>query len=146
MKNTIPHKAAKITCILAAFILASCIYEAPGDRFYRTLWESDPDTPFGTITMEFLCGNKISVGSPDATGSFGSYESEGNDAFFSGLTLTNDTTSIILSDATRNGDTLILEWHRLSPESHRALPVQSTTSPTPPDTGTILMHRLSAYK
>ena len=53
--------------ILAATIFAtSCIYDKPpGDEFYRTLWKSDevPLGPFdaGTLTLEFLCNEGISI-------------------------------------------------------------------------------------
>lgn len=109
MKNTTTHKAATTTCILAALILASCIYEAPDDRFYRTLWESsDSHTPFGPVTLEFLCGEKVSVSAPGTIGSFGSYAPTGATATFTGLTLTRDTLTARLIHAHRQGDKLTL--------------------------------------
>ena len=110
MKNTIPHKAATVTIILAAFILSSCIYEAPGDRFYRTLWESSENgSPFGSMTLEFLCGEMASVSAPGTIGSFGSYAPSGTTATFDGLTLTRDKLTAHLIEAHRNGDRLTLQ-------------------------------------
>lgn len=110
MKNTTTHKAATTTCILAALILASCIYEAPGDCFYRTLWESsDSHTPFGPVTLEFLCGETASVSAPGTIGSFGSYAPSGATATFTGLTLTRDTLTAHLIHAHRQGDKLTLQ-------------------------------------
>ena len=109
MKNTTTYKAATTTCILAALILASCIYEAPDDRFYRTLWESsDSHIPFGPVTLEFLCGEKVSVSATGAIGSFGSYAPSGATATFTGLTLTSDTLTARLIQAHRQGDKLTL--------------------------------------
>ena len=55
--------------ILCAFTVpcsvTSCIYEAPDDKFYRTLWKSEevPLGPFdiSTITLEFLCNGEAVV-------------------------------------------------------------------------------------
>ena len=139
MKNTTTHKAATTTCILAALILASCIYEAPGDCFYRTLWESsDSHIPFGPVTLEFLCGETASVSAPGTIGSFGSYAPSGATATFAGLTLTRDTLTAHLIHAHRQGDklTLLLGINGFDP-------VLNSDGVT---THTITMHRLSAYK
>ena len=54
--NKLP--AALAICAAAAFIFTSCIFDAPGDRFYRTLWRSSevPLGPFSVdkLTLEFL--------------------------------------------------------------------------------------------
>ena len=164
MKNTTPHKAATTTCILAALILASCIYEASGDCFYRTLWESsDSSIPFGPITLEFLCGEKVSVSAPGTIGSFGSYAPSGATATFTGLTLTSDTLTARLIQAHRQGDKLTLLLgidgfdsdlpSRAADDSATDIPSRVTGSADGPvlnsdgvTTHTITMHRLSAYK
>ena len=177
MKNTTPHKAATTTCILAALILASCIYEAPDDRFYRTLWESsDSHTPFGPVTLEFLCGEKVSVSAPGTIGSFGSYAPSGATATFTNLTLTRGTFTARLIHAHHQGDklTLLLGINGSYPDlpSGAAGPDHAQTTDIPSGatgstdipsrvtgsadgpvlnsdgvtTHTITMHRLSAYK
>ena len=139
MKNTTTHKAATTTCILAALILASCIYEAPGDCFYRTLWESsDSHTPFGPVTLEFLCGEKVSVSAPGTIGSFGSYAPSGATATFTSLTLTRDTLTARLIHAHRQGDklTLLLGINGSYPDlpSGAAGPYHAHTTDTPSGT------------
>lgn len=129
MKRTILRCLAIIPIMAAATLSTSCIYDEPDDRFYRTLWTSEEE-PLGKITLEFLCGNQISVLSPDAAGAFGTYESNGSQAWFEGLTLTYDGLLVTLLSARRNGDTLILTW------SSDLSTAPSTTS----------MHRLSAYE
>ena len=127
-------------------ILSSCIYDSPNDNFYRTLWVSE-EPPFselsqpsdGRITIEFLCGGSISVTATGAAGSYGTYQTFGNTAYFVGLTLTcyghgaeiistyreakegdsndtksatdNDTAKIVMEEAHRTGDILLVSWH-----------------------------------
>ena len=127
-------------------ILSSCIYDSPNDNFYRTLWVSE-EAPFselgqtsdGRITIEFLCGGSISVTATGAAGSYGTYQTFGNTAYFVGLTLTcyghgaeiistyreakegdsndtksatdNDTAKIVIEEAHRTGDILLVSWH-----------------------------------
>ena len=75
--------------------LSSCIYDSTDDNFYRTLWVSE-EAPFSEvgqdseshITLEFLCGGGICVTATGATGSYGTYQSFDNTAYFVGLTLT----------------------------------------------------------
>ena len=127
-------------------ILSSCIYDSPNDNFYRTLWVSE-EAPFselgqtsdGRITIEFLCGGSISVTATGAAGSYGTYQTFGNTAYFVGLTLScyghgaeiistyreakegdsndtksatdNDTAKIVMEEAHRTGDILLVSWH-----------------------------------
>ena len=127
-------------------ILSSCIYDSPNDNFYRTLWVSEEapfselgQTSYGRITIEFLCGGSISVTATGAAGSYGTYQTFGNTAYFVGLTLTcyghgaeiistyreakegdsndtksatdNDTAKIVMEEAHRTGDILLVSWH-----------------------------------
>ena len=158
--------------------LSSCIYDSVNDNFYRTLWVSE-EPPFseasrsadGRITIEFLCGGSISVTATCAAGSYGTYQTYGNTAYFADLTLTyygdgaaiistyreaeesdtvivkddvvswddnpvpeygetsgdnangsgsddgwrafdNDSAQIIIEEAHRTGDILLVSWHR----------------------------------
>lgn len=120
-------------CAVTAFLSTSCISDAPGDHFYRTLWTSS-DSPLGKITIEFLCGGQISIQSPDAVGSYGTYVSDGHTARFNGLTLMYESESaaalaesddivaisgnvktlqqrILIEEAHRSGDLLTIIWH-----------------------------------
>ena len=136
-----------VTYLFAAVLLTtSCIFDSPNDQFYRTLWVSE-EAPFseigqtsdGRITIEFLCGGSISVTATGAAGSYGSYQTFGNTAYFVGLTLTcyghgaeiistyreakegdsndtksatdNDTAKIVMEEAHRTGDILLVSWH-----------------------------------
>ncbi len=158
MKSTSHCKAATIICIMAALILSSCIYEAPGDRFYRTLWESGPDTPFGTVTLEFLCGEQISVSAPGCIGSFGRYIPSGTSATLDGLSLTVDGLEAAITHAVRNGDALTLTWYNVTDDGTASAGALSTVIPASagahglhsgaslPSDGTIVMHRLSEYR
>lgn len=158
MKSTSHCKAATIICIMAALILSSCIYEAPGDRFYRTLWESDPDTPFGTVTLEFLCGGQVAVSAPGCIGSFGRYIPSGTSATIDGLSLTVDGIEAAITHAVRNGDSLTLTWYNVTDGGTVSAGALSTVIPASagahglhsgaslPSDGTIVMHRLSEYR
>lgn len=103
-------------------IMSSCIYESAKDNFYRTLWVSE-EAPFceigqliegsaedessnkeqlggatsGRITLEFLCGENICVTATGAAGSYGTYQTFDDTAYFVGLTLTyyGDAAAII---------------------------------------------------
>lgn len=115
--------------MIVAMSMTSCIYDAPGDRFYRTLWESD-ESPFGEVTLEFLCNDEIVVTSTSAAGSYGTYEHDGTSARFTGLTLTDDEKMITIYEGHRNDDILFITW----------------TETESGETGQTQMHRLSAYK
>ena len=157
-----------IAILLAATLIltSSCIYDAPNDRFYRTLWVCE-EPPFnnaeavstygleeggdnlsdgGRLTVEFLCDGKVTVTATGAVGSYGSYDTYGTTAYFAGLELsyyigdsgtgigTNNVTGsesgsdfgdgtgsnfnpgasrivIILEEAHRTDDLLLLSWH-----------------------------------
>lgn len=118
--------------LLISFLLPtliSCIYDASGDKFYRTLWTAE-DPSLGKITIEFLCGNQISATITKGIGSFGYYDSDGNRAHFTDLTITKNGETYIIEEATREGDLLTINWH---PSVSR-----STTYST--------LRRLSAYE
>lgn len=97
------------------FGLSSCIYEVPGDKFYRTLWNSS-QAPLGqldvdALTLEFLCGEKLTI--KDGSGiiiAHGTYTPNGNVAAFGGVTAVIDENIVNFVEAHRNGDTLFLIW------------------------------------
>ena len=118
--------------------LSSCIYDSPNDRFYRTLWISE-ESPFnnseavatygledgsdnlsngGRLTLEFLCDGNITVTATGAVGSYGTYDTYGTSAYFASLELSyyingsdTDRIVIILEEAHRTNDLLLLSWH-----------------------------------
>ncbi len=136
--NKLP--AALAICAAAAFIFTSCIFDAPGDRFYRTLWRSSevPLGPFSVdkLTLEFLCGQSISIEAEDTTSGipvktvrYGTYENDGETAVLEGLSITLQGREITFMEAHRNDDTLFLLWR-----------VEDSVYPF-----TTAMHRLSSY-
>ena len=134
MKRMTKILAAVTLWSTAIFGLSSCIYDAPGDRFFRTLWECT-EAPLDTfesnrLTLEFLCGNAISIktDTPPRT-AFGTYESSGEKAVFEGLVIEFDGHMITFTDAIRSGDILYLRWTT----ENSAYPFTTT------------MHRLSSY-
>lgn len=144
MKTSILRSLAIPLIVAAAFLMTSCIYDAPGDKFYRTLWRAQ-DNILGEITVEFLCDNKISVKSDTSPfDSYGTYESSRMQAVFQNLTLVYDELivhseyeglltltdpTVTIREAHRDGDTLYLHW----------------TVGTSDDASITVMHRLSEY-
>ena len=108
--------ANRIAVLLLAMVIltTSCIYDAPNDRFYRTLWVCE-EAPLESLTVEFLCGGSVSAIAPHAIGSYGTYDTQGNTAYFIDLRLSNYSDSaprtIILEEAHRSNDQLLLSWH-----------------------------------
>lgn len=135
MKRLIYPLTAAILWIAAVFCFSSCIFDAPGDKFYRTLWEST-DVPLGPfaaneLTLEFLCGNSIKISTDARAGaSFGTYASNDQTAVFHDLTLEFNGYLVTFIDAQLSGDTLFLRWR-----------IEDSVYPF-----TTAMHRLSAYK
>lgn len=62
MKRIINSTAVIIPMVAAMFFSTSCIYDAPGDKFYRTLWKSSPE-PFYELSP-MSCTSDESVGNP----------------------------------------------------------------------------------
>ena len=95
--------------------LSSCIYEAPGDNFYRTLWSSS-QIPLGplsadSLTLEFLCGERVTI--KDGCGiiiAHGTYSPDGNIAALEEVTAVINEVTICFEHAHRSGDTLFLLW------------------------------------
>lgn len=128
MKRLILSRMALIMCASAA-LATSCIYESPDDEFYRTLWKAD-ENPFGSITLDFLCGGQVSLNAENALfDDYGTYTSSGMTATLKDLFLIVNDKSYIIEEAVRNGDQLYLHWH----------PANTRTGTT------TLMSRLSSY-
>ena len=107
----ITRRSALASLLATAFTITSCIYESPvDDEFYRTLWSSS-EAPFEEFTLEFLCNGSITAQASNAAGSFGTYEHEGFTAYFTGLRLTMNDSTILIREAHRTGDTLTVIWH-----------------------------------
>ena len=107
----ITRRSALASLLATAFTITSCIYESPvDDEFYRTLWESS-EAPFEELTIEFLCNGSITAQASNAAGSFGTYDHDGLTAYFTGLRLTMNDSTILIREAHRTGDTLTIIWH-----------------------------------
>jgi hypothetical protein len=135
MKRFANILTAAVLWTAAVFGLNSCIFEASGDKFYRTLWEADeePLGPFRVeeLTLEFLCGSSIAISTDArADASFGTYSCNDQTAVFQDLTIELDGMLITFVDAQRSGDILYLRW----------------CTEASPDPFTTVMHRLSEYK
>ena len=127
-----------LICGLALLMMiaaTSCIFEAPGDKFYRTLWKSE-QTPLSPLnlqefTLDFLCGQKVCIKTGTGTiTSHGNYETCGQTAIFQNLIMDADGQTITFIKAERDKDTLILYWE--------------TDDSTEPSTTTL--HRLGSYE
>ena len=135
MNSTIFSRSIIAILMTAALMSTSCIFDAPGDKFYRTLWESD-ETPLGPfevkeVTLEFLCENYISL-KTDATSrtSYGTYDFNDYTAVFQDLSLELRGHTITFIDAQLSGSTLFLRWR-----------IDDSVYPF-----TTAMHRLTSYK
>ena len=112
MKRTLLPLLAAMGVLLGA---SSCIYEAPGDKFFRTLWNSS-QVPLGpmdvdALTLEFICGEKVTLKDGDGTIiAHGTYSPDGNVAVLNELVAVVDGVTVSFVEAHRNGDTLFLLW------------------------------------
>ncbi len=115
MKNPDLRSLSIIPLLAATLSLDSCIYEAPGDNFYRTMWSSS-EVPLGSIdvkelTLEFLCGNKVTLKNEDGIIiAYGNYYPDGRTVVFTDVTTIIDDISITFHEAHLNGDILFLLW------------------------------------
>ena len=135
MKCRFNSIVTNLICLLAVFVFNSCIFDSAGDKFYRTLWESDAETlvtlPAGEFTLEFLCGQAVSVKVAESPIiSYGTYESDGCRAIIHGLTTSLEGKVVSFTDSVRDGDTMYLHCRMVGSC----------------ETYTLVMHRLSAYR
>jgi hypothetical protein len=106
---------SRLIFLSLALGLSSCIFEAPGDNFYRTLWSSSR-VPLGplyadALTLEFLCGERVTI--KDSSGiiiAHGTYSPDGNVAALEEVTAVINEVTIYFVEAHRSGDTLFLLW------------------------------------
>ena len=113
-------KSRFILCVLAVPVLVtSCIYEAPGDQFYRTLWTAEGIQlgPFdiSSLTLEFLCNGEVSITVTDKSRlisgyTYGTYTPDNTTAVLEGLTINIQNHEVTFMEAHRNGNTLLLLW------------------------------------
>ena len=134
MKRFTNTSTAVALWTMAVLGLESCIFDAPGDKFYRTLWECAevPMGPFDVneLTLEFLCGNAISIKADPSPGIvYGTYETDGETAIFHDLEFEIKGLTVTFVDAMWTGQTLFLRWR-----------VENSVYPF-----TTSMHRLSSY-
>ena len=152
MKRIRNKPAAVALGVMAVFGMNSCIYESDlNDRFFRTLWECTevPLGPFQAdeLELEFMCGGTVRLQS-DALPSpiYGTYETDGENAFFQNLTIEIEGYTVTFIDANVSwrgsgsastasgsasgyGDTLFLRWR-----------IENSVYPF-----TTPMHRLTSY-
>lgn len=104
-----------LVAMAVLFGASSCIYEAPGDNFYRTLWKSS-QIPLGpldveALSLEFLCGERVTL--KDGSGiiiAHGTYSPDGNVAVLGEVSAVIDEVTVTFLEAHRNGDILFLLW------------------------------------
>lgn len=131
--------AKKLTAValgvMAVFGLNSCIFDNDiNDRFYRTLWECTevPLGPFQAdeLELEFMCGGTVRLQS-DALPApiYGTFETDGENAFFQNLTIEIEGYTVTFIDASVSGNTLFLRWR-----------IENSVYPF-----TTPMHRLTSY-
>ena len=125
------HFHWSITLAASAILATSCIFDAPGDEFYQTLWHSEenPLGPFdiSTLTLEFLCNGSVSItttaspasaddGVQDQTEAenpktiYGEYSPDGAIAVLENLHITLRGLEVTFIEAHLSGDTLFLLW------------------------------------
>lgn len=107
------------SAVIVSTIATSCIYDAPGDKFFRTLWTSE-GAPLETLdasslTLEFLCDEEVSITITDRsrqiTGyTYGRYSPENMTAVFEGLRINIQNIEVTFIEAHRDGNTLFLVW------------------------------------
>ena len=135
MKRKRQTHAAVALGVIAVFGHSSCIYESdPDDRFYRTLWECDevPLGPFQAdeLVLEFMCDGSVRLQCDAFDGStYGTYETDGQNAFFQNLVMEIEGYEVTFVDASVSGDTLFLRWR-----------IENSVYPF-----TTPMHRLTSY-
>ena len=107
------------SAVIVSTIATSCIYDAPGDKFFRTLWISE-GAPLETLdasslTLEFLCDEEVSITITDRsrqiTGyTYGRYSPENMTAVLEGLRINIQNIEVTFIEAHRDGNTLFLVW------------------------------------
>jgi hypothetical protein len=108
-------RKAIIPIMASALIYTSCIIDAPGDKFLKTMWESD-EVPLGPfpieeLSIEFLSENGIILSLDNgAIVCNGTYDSNDIIAVFHNLSAKLEGRTITFIDAQLSGKTLFLRW------------------------------------
>ena len=104
------HNFSKAAIVAALFFTSSCIFDAPNDQFYRTLWTTS-EAPLSGLIIEFKCEGYISANTEsDSCSLLGNYYPCGSDVSFSNLNVYFDTYTIALDEAQRSKDSLFISW------------------------------------
>jgi hypothetical protein len=107
------------SAVIVSTIATSCIYDAPGDNFYRTLWTAEEVHlgPFevSSLTLEFLCNGEVSVTLKDRSRhisgyTYGTYAPDNLTAILEGLRINIQNLEVTFIEAHRDGNTLFLLW------------------------------------
>lgn len=107
MKRLIISFLALLLAAMSLY-LSSCIYDAPGDKFYRTLWTAQEEI-LGKITLDFLCDGNVCIKAQNSGfDDYGTYQSDGLYATLTDLSLTIGDRTLNILEAHRNGDNLTL--------------------------------------
>lgn len=123
------HNFSKAAIMAALFFTTSCIFDAPNDQFYRTLWTTS-ETPLEGLMIEFKCEGYISAGTEtDSCGLLGTYHPNGAMVCFSNLNVYFDTYTIAIDEAHRSDNIMIISWRfiEISPEAAQVLKEAYTT-------------------
>ncbi len=90
------------------------------------------DFAIGGLTIEFLCGNSVRASAPGYAGSYGTYTSHDNTAHFENLSLSSCINGspivIIIEEAYRTGDLLLITWHRSGSETSHSMTLRRKSS------------------
>ena len=94
-------------------ILNSCIFEAPGDNFYRTMWNAS-QLPSGaldteSLTLEFLCSEQVTI--KDGSGiiiAHGTYSPDCNTAVLEEVIAVIDDVTVTFLEATQHGILIVI--------------------------------------
>ena len=115
---------------LGQILINSCIFDVPrGDVFYRTNWASF-EPPLESVKIEFLCDGHVIINGKDAIGSLGTYEVFDKTAYFSSLRLKyNGIKAIIIEEAHRTDDLLLISWHYAESETSYSTRMVQNASP-----------------
>ena len=115
------HNFNKAAIVAALFFTSSCIFDAPNDQFYRTLWTTS-EAPLSGLTIEFKCEGYISASTEtDSCGLLGTYHPNGATACFSNLNVYFDTYTIAIDEAHRSNDIMLISWRFIEISSEAEL-------------------------
>ena len=108
---------AAITPLMAAFFFTtSCVYDVPLDHFCETTWTTS-EQPLDGLTLSFVGSGHIeaqlicSSGQSESGWTYGAYEVYDMTACFTGLQVTYGSYTVVIEEAHRTDDLLLIIWH-----------------------------------